>query len=278
MSSKQRVYGQTLAPHRRRDINNSIKLDSINKSNTTRIIQSSRQPLVDMENINPQHQKKQKRLSKQIANSQRDKSYLYNVDKKKPSKVVEKELSKKQQQWVASKSQSGKSASSRHRTTKSHRTSKSTRVSVSNNNNNSNTAISNYNMPQIISFEEFKSIRRSGGSLPTLLLCFECYSKPGYQHKYLNVQSTHTAAMKSGIPRGVCIRLAGITTRTEENERESLSSIYPKIHETMIKSGLLKGEAVLPKLGRILDSRMMERMASEMRKDERTSEVLLLLI
>ena len=41
------------------------------------------------------------------------------------------------------------------------------------------------------------------------MLCFECYSKPGYQRKYLNTSSTHTAANKRSIPRGVSIRLAG---------------------------------------------------------------------
>jgi len=172
MSGKQRVYTQNpmATSRRRRDFNNNKSNSNINKSNTTRTIQSkSRQPLSDMENINPQqkHQKKQqqKRLSKQIANSQRDKSYLYNVDNKKSSfkVVVEKELSKKQQR-TASKSQSHKAASSRHRTTKS-KVLKPTRVPV--NNNNNNTAISNQSMPQVISFEEFKSIRRSGGSLPS---------------------------------------------------------------------------------------------------------------
>ena len=40
----------------------------------------------------------------------------------------------------------------------------------------------------------------------------------------------------------------------------------------MIKSGLLKGEAALPKLGKILDSRMEEQIASEMRKEERKKD------
>ena len=103
-------------------------------------------------------------------------------------------------------------------------------------------------------------------------LCFECYSKPGYQTKYLNMMSTHTAANKRSIPRGVSIRLAGLTTRTKENEQKSLSTLYPKVHEAMKKSGLLKGDATLPKLGTILDKRMEERMASEMRKEERKKD------
>ena len=98
------------------------------------------------------------------------------------------------------------------------------------------------------------------------------YSKPGYQRKYLNMNGTHTAANKRSIPRGVSIRLTGITTRTDENQKESLSTLYPEVHSTMIKSGLLKGEAVLPKLGKILDSRMEEQIASEMRKEERKKD------
>jgi cell pole-organizing protein PopZ len=78
--------------------------------------------------------------------------------------------------------------------------------------------------------------------------------------------------MKRSIPRGVSIRLAGITTRTDENQKESLSSLYPDVHDTMIKSGILKGEAALPKLGKILDSRMEEQIASEMRKEERKKD------
>ena len=86
------------------------------------------------------------------------------------------------------------------------------------------------------------------------------------------MNSTHTAANKRSIPRGVSIRLTGITTRTDENQKESLSTLYPEVHSTMIKSGLLKGEAVLPKLGKILDSRMEEQIASEMRKEERKKD------
>ena len=174
MSSKQRVYGQNpMATSRRRDINNIKSNSGMNKSNTTRTTQS-RQPLLDMENINPQHQKQKQRLSKQIANNQRDKSYLYNVNNKSSSKVVEKELSKKkQQQRAASKSQSRTSTKSNRRTSKS-KVSKPTQVPVNNNSNNNNsnnnTAISNQSMPQVISFEEFKTIRRSGSTLPTLPL------------------------------------------------------------------------------------------------------------
>ena len=54
------------------------------------------------------------------------------------------------------------------------------------------------------------------------MLCFECYSKPGYQRKYLNTSSTHTAANKRSIPRGVSIRLAG---ESQQAEGEFINSL-----------------------------------------------------
>lgn len=99
-------------------------------------------------------------------------------------------------------------------------------------------------------------------------LCFAVYTKPNFQSKYLDVKSTHTAAMKSSVPRGVSIRLAGLTTRTAANENSSLSSLYPKVHATLKKSGHLKGDSRLPKLGTILNNREREIMEAQLRKEE----------
>jgi len=99
-------------------------------------------------------------------------------------------------------------------------------------------------------------------------LCFGVHTKPGFQQKYLNVGSTHTAACKKAVPHGVSIRLAGLITRTAQNEGESLSAIYPEIHDALKAAGYFKGGSKLPRLGQVLDSRERESMEAELQKDE----------
>ena len=99
-------------------------------------------------------------------------------------------------------------------------------------------------------------------------LYFELYSKPGYTSKYLNLKSHHPASCKKAVPRGVSIRLAGLTTETAQNSNLSLSTIYPKVHKALQTSGYLTGDSKLPKLGGILSSRERERMEAICWKEE----------
>jgi len=59
-----------------------------------------------------------------------------------------------------------------------------------------------------------------------------------------------------------------LTTRTAQNENESLSTICPKISNALKAAGHLPGPSQLPKLGRILDDREEEMIAAQIRKEE----------
>ena len=89
-------------------------------------------------------------------------------------------------------------------------------------------------------------------------LCFGVYTKPGFQSKYLNVNSCHPSNCKKAIVKGVSIRLSGLTTRKAHNENKSLSHHYPNFHANLKKAGHLRDDAQLPKLSTILDSRERE--------------------
>ena len=88
-----------------------------------------------------------------------------------------------------------------------------------------------------------------------LTLCFECYSKPNFQFKYLSQSSVHTSTCKRAIPHGVGIRMASLTTRTEENEVKSILELYPKNHKALVAAGLVKASQQLPSLAKVLDDR-----------------------
>ena len=98
-------------------------------------------------------------------------------------------------------------------------------------------------------------------------LCFEVYTKPGYQSKYLNIGSSHAEACKKAVPRGVSIRLAGLTTRTAGNQDQSLSKIYPHVHDALQQAGYVKGSQ-LPRLSQILDTRESEIMENQLKKEK----------
>ncbi len=102
-------------------------------------------------------------------------------------------------------------------------------------------------------------------------LSFGMYSKPGFQTKYLNSGSCHTIACKRAIVRGTSIRLAGLTTITEENKSKSLSEIYPATDQALRKAGYLKTDK-LPKLKKIVDNRMREIIEADLRKEERKKD------
>jgi len=74
-------------------------------------------------------------------------------------------------------------------------------------------------------------------------------------------------ACKKAVPRGISIRLAGLTSREADNENTSLSDIYPKTHKALQKAGYLKNSK-LPKLGEILDKRDFEMAESSIRQEE----------
>ena len=100
-------------------------------------------------------------------------------------------------------------------------------------------------------------------------LCFGVHTKPGFQTKYLDINSHHASAQKKALVRGVSIRLAGLTTRTADNQHVSLSTSNPKNHAALKAAGHLRGkDAQLPKLSTILDSRTREKAEAEMKKTE----------
>ena len=99
-------------------------------------------------------------------------------------------------------------------------------------------------------------------------LAFKVFLKPGAKFKYLNVSSCHTLQCKDAIPRGVCIRHAELTTRTEANENLSLSEIYPDLHQELTIAGHLSGDQKLPTLGNVLDKREQERQATFLKREK----------
>ena len=103
-------------------------------------------------------------------------------------------------------------------------------------------------------------------------LCFECHSKPNFQYKYLNKVSFHTSNCKIAVSRSVAIRLASLTTRTEENDNKSLSELYPINHKALQAVGLLSEKGQLPSLGKVLDGREQEQAATSQKKEERKKD------
>ena len=104
-------------------------------------------------------------------------------------------------------------------------------------------------------------------------MCFEVYTKPNFQQKYLNVESTHTDACNKAITHGVGIRIASLTTRTKENENKSLSKLCPQVDESLKTAGLLKQDQQLPTLGKkILDSREREIVEAQLARAERKKD------
>jgi hypothetical protein len=63
-------------------------------------------------------------------------------------------------------------------------------------------------------------------------LQFRVHLKPNQQLKYLNRDSTHTAACFKAIPTGVCSRLAKLTTILPFNENTPLQDLYPLHFQT----------------------------------------------
>ena len=103
-------------------------------------------------------------------------------------------------------------------------------------------------------------------------LCFGVHTKPNFQNKYLNAGSCHTAACKRAVPRGVSIRLAGLTTRTARNQNTSLSVLYPETDKALKSAGLLKEGAELPTLGQILDEKEREFVDSQLPRRQNGSD------
>ena len=64
-------------------------------------------------------------------------------------------------------------------------------------------------------------------------LKFGVYTKPGSKTRYLNIGSSHTMACKLAVPRGIRIRLAGLTSREADSEKRSLPYLYPKTHTAL---------------------------------------------
>jgi hypothetical protein len=75
-------------------------------------------------------------------------------------------------------------------------------------------------------------------------LSFNVYKKPGKSIKYLNTNSHHHTNLKTAVLQGVELRLALLTTVSDEKEKLlSLSDIYLDKHEALCKT--LIGERCL---------------------------------
>ena len=92
-------------------------------------------------------------------------------------------------------------------------------------------------------------------------LKFDVHTKPGSKIRYLNIGSSHTMVCRKAVPRGISIRLAGLTSREVDNENKSLSDPYPKTHTVLEKAGYLRNSK-LTKLGDILDKSDMDMVES----------------
>ena len=68
---------------------------------------------------------------------------------------------------------------------------------------------------------------------------FKVYSKPGYNTKYVKRESMHTNMCVNAIEKGVCTRLASLTSRTPESEMKSLFDIFPDVYKALRVTDLL---------------------------------------
>ncbi|CAB9517283.1 expressed unknown protein [Seminavis robusta] len=78
-------------------------------------------------------------------------------------------------------------------------------------------------------------------------LQFKVHLKPNQQLLYLNKGSSHTSTCFDSIPRGVCHRLAKLTTVTEDNADTSLQDLYPD-HFAALKHANLINKHTMPKI------------------------------
>ena len=106
-------------------------------------------------------------------------------------------------------------------------------------------------------------------------LKFGVHFKKDFKTKYVGQESMHTKECLKAIKTGVGIRVSGLTSRTPQNENQTICELYPSIRLALSEAGLLKKNEKLPKLGSLLDSRERDQakaMAKRMKvkKDERT--------
>jgi hypothetical protein len=87
--------------------------------------------------------------------------------------------------------------------------------------------------------------------------------------KYVKRESMHTNMCVNAIEKGVCIRLASLTSRTPENEMMSLSDICPDVDKALRVADLLVEGKKLPILGQLLDNREKEMMITAAKVAER---------
>lgn len=71
-------------------------------------------------------------------------------------------------------------------------------------------------------------------------LHFQVHLKENQQLKYLNKGSSHTNPCFKAIPKGVCQRLAKLTTVTKENGDKPLNEIYPNHFKALEHAGLIE--------------------------------------
>ncbi len=89
-------------------------------------------------------------------------------------------------------------------------------------------------------------------------LTFSVHRKPGELVKYLNCvncDSHHHWKHKTAVLPGVELRLALLTTRTQQNFNMSLSDIYPNKHDALRLAGQLKPDEKMCTLGAVLDDK-----------------------
>ncbi len=79
-------------------------------------------------------------------------------------------------------------------------------------------------------------------------LCTRVHLKANQQLLYLNRGSSHSSSCFRAIPRGVCHRLARLTSVTEENKRMTLDELYPLHFQALRHSNLFRPHQKAPSL------------------------------
>ncbi len=79
-------------------------------------------------------------------------------------------------------------------------------------------------------------------------LCSRVHLKENQQLLYLKKGSSHSSSCFRAIPKGVCHRLAKLTTMTEHNKRMRLDIMYPKHFQALKESNLIRHHQRIPTL------------------------------
>ena len=104
-------------------------------------------------------------------------------------------------------------------------------------------------------------------------LKFGVHFKKDFKTKYVGQESMHTKECLKAIKTGVGIRVSGLTSRTPQNEDQTICELYPSIRLALSEAGLLKKNEKLPKLGSLLDSRERDQAKAMAKRMKRKKDI-----